>query len=87
MSLTALSVIVLHSLGSPGTPVCSSSRQQMEEDICAGELVPAIFCYFYTMAVKASKMRGITTIKLNVFNSKLYHKLQSKATSYFHGAS
>lgn len=58
----------------------------MEEDICAGELAAAIFCYFYMVAVKASKMRHIATIKLNIFNSKLYHKLQSKATSYFHGA-
>lgn len=58
----------------------------MEEDICAGELVSAVFCYFYAVAVKASKMRRIATIKLNAFNSKLYRKLQSKATSYFHGA-
>lgn len=87
MPLSAISVTVLCSLGSPSTPVCSNSTQQMEEDICAGELVSAIFCYFYMVAVKASKMRHIATIKLNVFNSKLYCKLQSEATSYFHGAS
>lgn len=58
----------------------------MEEDICAGELVSAVFCYFYVVAEKASKMRHIATIKLNALNSKLDHELQSKATSYFHGA-
>lgn len=57
----------------------------MEQDICARELASAIFCYFYMVAVKVSKARRIATIKLNAFNSKLYRKLQSEATSYFHG--
>lgn len=86
MPLTAISVIVLHSSGSPSTPVCSKSTQQMEQDICARELASAIFCYFYMVAAKASKTRSIATIKPNAFNSKLYRKLQSEATSYFHGA-
>lgn len=57
----------------------------MEQDICARELASAIFFYFYMVAVKASKTRHIATIKL--FNSKLYSKLQSETTPYFHGAS
>lgn len=85
MPPTAISIIVLCTSGSPSTPVCSESMQQMEQDICARELASAIFCYFYMVAVKASKTRHIATIKLNGFNSKLYHKLQSEATSYFHG--
>lgn len=86
MPLPAISVIVLRRSGSPSTPVCSKSTQQMQQDICARELASAIFCYFYMVAVKASKTGRIATIKLRAFNSKLYLKLQSETTSYFHGA-